>query len=503
MKKSLRGFSVFFKFAVFFLLLAILIVPAWQMKLNVFQPQKAGTQILEDASSPRKFTIQLFWGKGCSHCEDEKALLQNMKKNYPGMEVVEYEVFYNKQNNELMSKEISKHQIVFAGVPVIVIGNEAFSGYNDNIKEKLAQAIDRAAEGRNTDPINEQKNGFQIPDKKTENKEDNNLKHANSESKELKNPDISSPENDNRSTSDTSGHTRTPSNPEHVLSDNKVGLNYKFIKIPLLGNIDASKVSLPLVTVIIAGIDSFNPCSFFVLLSLLGLLVYARSRGRIALIGSIYIFFSGLIYLLFMVAWLNLFLASGNVIFITKIAGFVSIVIAAINIKDFFFFRKGVSLTIPENAKPKLFSRMRKLIDSTSFVSILMGTVVLSIAANFYELLCSAGFPMLYTRILTLNNLSPLSYYLYLILYNLIYIVPLTVIVILFTVTLGKMKITEWQGRVLKFISGAMMLGLGLILIINPSLLNNIVVSIAILSGAVVIALFGLILIKLKDRNTT
>jgi len=101
-------------------------------------------------------------------------------------------------------------------------------------------------------------------------------------------------------------------------------------------------MSLPVITLVIAGLDSFNPCAFFVLFSLLGLLIHAQSRKKMFLIGSVFVFFSGFIYFLFMAAWLNLFLVMGQVEIITKIAGSVAVVIAAINIKDFFIFKKGV-----------------------------------------------------------------------------------------------------------------------------------------------------------------
>jgi hypothetical protein len=271
------------------------------------------------------------------------------------------------------------------------------------------------------------------------------------------------------------------------------------VSIPLVGKVDTSEMSLPFITFIIAGLDSFNPCAFFVLFSLLGLLVHAQSRKKMLLIGGIFVFFSGFIYFTFMAAWLNLFLFMGQVALITRVAGIISIVIASINIKDYFAFKKGVSLTIPESAQPKLFDRMRRLLKSTSLLSILIGTVILAIAANSYELLCTAGFPIVFTRILTLNNLPSLSYYLYLIFYNVVYIVPLTLIVIIFTITLGKKKLTEWQGRVLKLVSGTMMLGLGVVLLINPSLLHNIIISFLLLVGT--IAVCGIIVFITKHIN--
>jgi hypothetical protein len=191
-----------------------------------------------------------------------------------------------------------------------------------------------------------------------------------------------------------------------------------------------------------------------------------------------------------MSAWLNLFLVMERAAAVTLVAGIVSVAISLINIKDFFAFKQGISLSIPESAKPKLFDRMRRLVRSASTPSVLAGTAVLAIAANSYELLCTAGFPMVYTRILTLNDLSTGTYYFYLAMYNLVYIVPLAVIVSIFALTLGRRKLTEWQGRVMKLVSGVMMLALGIVLIVDPTLMNSIIASTLIMTGAVAGSLF-------------
>ena len=97
-------------------------------------------------------------------------------------------------------------------------------------------------------------------------------------------------------------------------------------------------------------------------------------------------------------------------------------------------------------------------------MSILIGTTVLAIAANSYELLCTAGLPLVFTRVLTLNDLSTPTYYGYLVLYNVVYVVPLLLIVAGFVLTLGRRKLQEAEGRFLKLMSGLMMLGLDNIL---------------------------------------
>lgn len=257
------------------------------------------------------------------------------------------------------------------------------------------------------------------------------------------------------------------------------------IDLPFLGAVAPGDLSLPLFTLVIAGLDAFNPCAFFVLLFLLSLLVHARSRGRMLFIGGIFLFFSGLIYFLFMAAWLNVFRWLGEMALVTTLAGVVAVVVGIINVKDYFWFKRGVSLSIPDAAKPGLYQRMRGLLNARGLPALTLGTIALAVAANSYELLCTAGFPMIYTRILTLAELSPAGYYGFLALYNVIYVLPLLAITLVFTWTLGGRKLTETEGRMLKLVSGLMMLGLGLLLVAAPAALNELWTAVALLAGAV------------------
>lgn len=270
------------------------------------------------------------------------------------------------------------------------------------------------------------------------------------------------------------------------------------IALPWGGQLDPARTSLPMVTLVLAGLDAFNPCAFFVLLFLLSLLVHAHSRWRMLLIGGIFVLCSGVLYFVFMAAWLNVFLLAGHLRSITVIAGLIALLIALLHLKDAFRFRAGPSLTIPEQARPGLFARMRTLVRATSLPSMFLGTVTLAVVANTYELLCTAGFPMVYTRLLTLQGLTTSAYYGYLALYNVIYVVPLAVIVGLCTATLGVRKLQEAGGRHLKLLSGIMMLAFSLVLLLAPAWLTSIVTTVGVFVGALVIT--GLIILTERWR---
>jgi len=258
--------------------------------------------------------------------------------------------------------------------------------------------------------------------------------------------------------------------------------------VPFLGEVTVDGLSLPLMTVLIAGLDAFNPCAFFVLLFLLSLMVHQNSRARMLAIGGIFVLCSGLMYFAFMAAWLNLFQLLGNLEWVTLAAGGMALAVGLINVKDFFRFGRGISLSIPESRKPGIYRRARAVLAAGNVPAMLAATVLLAVAANFYELLCTAGFPMVYTRLLTLQDLGAGTHYLYLALYNLVYVIPLAVIVAGFAFTMGAHRLSEREGRLLKLMSGVMMLQLGALLVLAPDLLNRLGVAFALVGVAVGIA---------------
>ena len=108
---------------------------------------------------------------------------------------------------------------------------------------------------------------------------------------------------------------------------------------------------------------------------------------------------------------------------------------------------------------------------------------------------------MVYTRILTLSELSISGHYTYLALYNVIYVIPLFAIVTAFVWTLGSRKLQPQEARSLKLMSGAMMVGLGVVLLAAPELLQQVGVAVGILVGAVVVTT-AVTLIDRRARGT-
>ena len=361
-----------------------------------------------------RLPVYFFWAANCPHCGEAKPFLAELAEHHPEVEVVEYDVWGERVAFGRLVKLAETHGQPLVSTPAILVGDRLWFGFSPTIADEIEREVHRCLTLGCTDPL----------------------------------------------------ATPAPLPPS-------VAPDAEAVDLPLIGRLDPESLSLPVFTLVIGLLDGFNPCAFFVLLFLLSLLTHARSRRLMLLVGGTFVFCSGLMYFLFMAAWLNLFLVAGSLRGITLAAGLVAVLVGTINIKDFFLFKVGVSLSIPERAKPGLFARMRTLVHTSRIPAVLAGTLLLAITANAYELLCTAGFPMVYTRVLTLHRLEPWQQYLFLVFYNLVYVLPLLTIVLVFTFTLGAKKLSERQGRILKLLSGVMMLLLGGSLLLWPELLNR------------------------------
>ncbi len=243
------------------------------------------------------------------------------------------------------------------------------------------------------------------------------------------------------------------------------------ITIPFYGKLDPTAVSLPVLTIIVGLLDGFNPCAMYILLFLLALLAHTRSRKKMFLIGGAFIFASGAVYFLFMAAWLNTYLILGYLDFFTKLAAVVALAAGFVNVKDYFFFGKWFSFKVPEAKREDVFNKMRGIVMHNSIAISLAGAIVLAVSVNFIELICTFGFPAVYTRVLSMQDFPAWLYYAHLLLYIMMYILDDLIVFGIALWALNTARLTPQQSKWLKLVSGIIMLWLGLVLLTQPDLL--------------------------------
>jgi len=111
-------------------------------------------------------------------------------------------------------------------------------------------------------------------------------------------------------------------------------------------------------------------------------------------------------------------------------------------------------------------------------------TVVMSAGVSLVEFSCTAGFPVLWTNLLAAHQVEALTFGLLLVLYMAIYQIDEIGIFLAAVLTLKSSKLEEKHGRILKLTGGMLMLTLAAVMLIDPSLMNNLRNSLVIFGVA-------------------
>ena len=365
--------------------------------------------------------IEVFVRNGCPHCAKAELFLQRLKREQPALKIVSHDVVAEPAALAQLHQLVKNNGLGAVRVPAFLVGGQLIVGYSDEIT--TGQLI-RNALAQTKIPKNQEASGS--------------------------------------------------CEAEQSLScEADAGLSTHFTQpffLDFLGHrLSLDEVGLPLFTLIMGLLDGFNPCSMWVLILMISLLAPMNNRLRMFAIAGTFVAVEGLAYFMFMTAWLNLFLFIG----LSRISEIVIAVIALlaglINLKDFRFYGKGFSLSIPDAAKPDIYAGIRRILQAKNLAGALIGTVVLAILVQIVEFMCTSGFPALYTRILTLKQLDSISYYSYLLLYNVAYMFDDVIILAIGIITLSQRRLQEKEGRWLKLISGLVMVVLGIYLIVAPT----------------------------------
>jgi len=243
------------------------------------------------------------------------------------------------------------------------------------------------------------------------------------------------------------------------------------VKHFLFGEINLKGLSLPAIAVILGLVDGFNPCAMWVLVYLISVLLATKDRKRIWLIVGTFVFASGVLYFLFMTAWLNLFLLISFVSLVQVIIGVMAIAIGAYHLKEFFTKKELVCKVTPSKTKEKIMDKINAVANRAIVPATFLGIVVLAFTVNLFEFFCSAGIPAVFTKILTMSNLPAIQYYLYILLYDIFYMLDDILLFGGAAITLEMVDISSKYVRIASAIGGIVLLLLGIALIFFPQAL--------------------------------
>jgi hypothetical protein len=241
--------------------------------------------------------------------------------------------------------------------------------------------------------------------------------------------------------------------------------------VPLLGDVELRRLSLPALTVLLAALDGFNPCAMWALVFLIGLLLGMRDRARMWVLGSAFIATSAFVYFLFMVAWLNVLLFLGAVVWVRAAIGLVALAGGAYWIREYFVNTEAVCKVTAPAGRRQVFERLRTLAAERSFLPALAGIVLLAFAVNLVEAVCSAGIPAVYSQVLAMNRLPAWQYAAYIALYILVFMADDLLVFVAAMKTLQVAGLSGKYTRASNLIGGVLLLTLGALLLLRPDLL--------------------------------
>lgn len=221
---------------------------------------------------------------------------------------------------------------------------------------------------------------------------------------------------------------------------------------------NGGKWLLPLIAVS-ALIDSVNPCAFSVLLLTIAFLFsIGRLRSGILKVGLSYVAGLFVVYFLIGLGILQALHLFNTPNFMAKIGASLLIVLGAINLINEFFPAFPIKLRIPQGAHHTMAVLMEKASLPTAF---LLGGLV-----GLCEFPCTGG-PYLLVLGLLHDQATFVKGFGYLIFYNLIFVLPLFVILLIAGSERLLTKIEEWKRektRSMRLWGGLLMIALGIVI---------------------------------------
>jgi glutaredoxin len=363
---------------------------------------------LPAAAAAEAVDVHLFWAVGCPHCEREIEFLDRLAAANPGVRVHKLEVSRSRANARLMVQAAERLGVDAGSVPLTVIGERAWVGYDEAIGLEIA-AHTAACLAAACPSVVPQQRAARVPEA---------------------------------------------------------------LRVPLLGEVRTASLSLPALTALLAAADGFNPCAMWVLVFLLGLLAGMKDRARMWLLGIAFVAASALVYLLILGAWLNVLLLAGTLAFVRMAIGIVALAGGAYYVREFVTNADMKCEVSASPRRRRALERLKGLAQRPDLAAALAGIVLLAFAVNLVEFMCSAGIPAVFAQVLALSDLAPWEYAAYLGLYVGVFMLDDLVVLVAALKTLEVTGLTGRYARWSNAVGGAALLAIGALLLFRPEWLS-------------------------------
>ena len=391
----------------------------------------------------------LFFGSlSCPYCHQMEVYLDELEATFsPPLEVSRYEVSGDPAARQRWEDELLARGYTPSGVPTTILGDRVWIGFDENVARDITRSVATLAARAPT----------------------------------------SAP--DDTASAPSTGGGAAAARPEATDTS---------LSLPLIGEVELAGHSALGVTALIAFVDGFNPCSLWVLAILLAMVLNAgASRRRVIAVGTTFLAVTAAIYGAFIVGIFTVVDLLSGVTAVAWVVGAVALLVGIVNIKDYFAYKQGLSFTIPDRYKPRIYRGGRAIRDhQRPLPAVLATTVVLAAGVALVELPCTMGFPVVWTGTLQAMGIARDAEFAGLLgLYLLIYV---GLELVLFGIVVATMQVTrleERHGRALKLVGGSLMVVLGVAMIWFQTLLDDLTGLLVLTASAAGLA-GGLVLVN-------
>ncbi|HSF86950.1 MAG TPA: hypothetical protein VLG28_15005 [Acidimicrobiia bacterium] len=371
-------------------------------------------------------TLVLFWGNGCPHCAAERTFLVELQAEYPDLVITQYEVWHDEANQERFIETMAALGREPRAVPTTIFGDYVWEGFADTTAVRIRSAVAAAR----ADPTT--------------------------------------------ATDDATAEAEEPADT---------------VDVPLVGEVDVATDSLVVSTLAISFVDGFNPCSLWVLSMLLALVLHTRSRRRVLAVGVVFLAVTTLLYGFYIAGVYSVLSYVSYVDWIRVAVALIALTFGLLNLKEFVWPGAGPSLAIDDRHKPKLYQRMRNIASpDRPLPQVLGGTAALAVGVSLIETPCTAGFPLMWSNLLSDAEVGTAAALALFALYMTVFLIDELLVLGAAVLAMRVTKLQERHGRVLRLVGGMVMVVLAGVMILRPELMESMAGAVVVFAGAAALA---------------
>lgn len=389
-------------------------------------------------SQSKKVKIEYFGRKDCKNCANLEKFLKELSTKRDDFEYVEHKIDESKEEKVFFDETTSKLKLV-KGTPIIYIDGHIIQGFNtaDTTGKEIENLINS---GKTKDKIL-------------------TLKEY-----------VESGQTGNVS---SNGAVCTGDTVCEVPGLTKGAENQVLVNIPIINKtVDLTNYSLLTMSIILGTIDGFNPCAMWVLVLFLTALIAVGNKVKMFRVAGLFILAEAVMYFFILNAWIYAWDFVGLDKWVTPLVGIVGIIGGIFFIRN--YLKKGDTLECEVTdfeQRAKISKKIKDIANKPFTLLTALAIIGLALSVNVIEFACSVGIPQTYTKILQINEVPFWTRQFYTFIYIIGYMIDDIIVFGFALMSVNKLQLTTKYSKWVNLFGGILMIILGLIMLIKPSLL--------------------------------